>query len=230
VKYSSVAKGESLPDTVRTLECYSDVIVLRHPETGSAATAARYSRKPIINAGDGTGEHPTQALLDLFTIREELGRLEGLTVTMLGDLKYGRTVHSLSRLLALYGAKLNYVSPDILRMPPYIVEELGKFGVAQKEFNTLDPVLAETNVLYVTRVQKERFEDLNVYESVKGAFVITPETLKGAKQDMVLMHPLPRVGEISMDVDSDPRAAYFRQMEYGLYVRMALLAMVLGKA
>ena len=230
VKYSSVAKGESLPDTIRTLECYSDVIVLRHPETGSAATAARYTRKPIINAGDGTGEHPTQALLDLLTIREELGRLEGLTVTMLGDLKYGRTVHSLSRLLALYGAKLNYVSPEILRMPPYIVEELGKFGVAQQEYASLEPVLAETDVLYVTRVQKERFEDLNEYESVKGAFVITPETMKGAKQDMVLMHPLPRVGEISMEVDDDPRAAYFRQMEYGLYVRMALLAMVLGKA
>jgi len=230
VKYSSVAKGESLPDTIRTLECYSDVIVLRHPETGSAATAARYARKPIINAGDGTGEHPTQALLDLFTIREELGRLEGLTVTMLGDLKFGRTVHSLSRLLALYGAKLNYVSPDILRMPQAIVEELGKFGVEQHEYAQLDPVLAETDVLYVTRVQKERFDDLHVYESVKGAYVISAETMKGAKQQTVLMHPLPRVGEISMDVDTDPRAAYFRQMEYGLYVRMALLAMVLGKA
>lgn len=230
VKYSSVAKGESLPDTIRTLEAYSDVIVMRHPETGSAATAARVARKPIINAGDGTGEHPTQALLDLFTIREELGQLEGLTVTMLGDLKYGRTVHSLARLLTLYGAKLNYVSPDILRMPPAIVEELGKFNVRQAEYNTLEPVLAETDVLYVTRVQKERFEDLNVYESVKGAFVITPETLKAAKAQMVLMHPLPRVGEISYDVDNDPRAAYFRQVEYGLYVRMALLAMVLGKA
>ncbi len=230
VKYSSVAKGESLPDTIRTLECYSDVIVLRHPETGAAATAARYAHKPVINAGDGTGEHPTQALLDLFTIREELGRLEGLTVTMLGDLKYGRTVHSLSRLLALYGAKLNFVSPDILRMPASIVEELGKFNVQQAEYNSLDPVLAETDVLYVTRVQKERFEDLSVYESVRGAFVITPETMKGAKAQMALMHPLPRVGEISPEVDSDPRAAYFRQMEYGLYVRMALLAMVLGKA
>ncbi len=230
VKYSSVAKGESLPDTVRTLECYSDVIVLRHPETGAAATAARYAHKPIINAGDGTGEHPTQALLDLFTIREELGRLEGLTVTMLGDLKYGRTVHSLSRLLALYGARLNYVSPALLKMPQYIVDELGKFGVEQREFETLEAVLPDTDVLYVTRVQKERFEDLSVYEAVKGAYVITPETMKTARQDMALMHPLPRVGEISMDLDNDPRAAYFRQMEYGLYVRMALLAMVLGKA
>jgi aspartate carbamoyltransferase len=230
VKYSSVAKGESLPDTVRTLECYSDVIVLRHPETGAAATAARYCRKPIINAGDGTGEHPTQALLDLFTIRQELDQLEGLTVTMLGDLKYGRTVHSLSRLLALYGAKLNYVSPEILRMPATIVDELGKFNVVQKEYHALDEALPETDVLYVTRVQKERFEDPAVYESVKGTYVITPETLTKAKPKMIVMHPLPRVGEISMDVDNDPRAAYFRQMEYGLYVRMALLAMVLGKA
>jgi aspartate carbamoyltransferase catalytic subunit len=230
VKYSSVAKGESLPDTIRTLECYSDVIVLRHPETGAAATAARYAHKPVINAGDGTGEHPTQALLDLFTIREELGRLEGLTVTMLGDLKYGRTVHSLSRLLALYHATLNYVSPEVLRMPQYIVAELGKFGMEQNEYTGLEPVLAKTDVLYVTRVQKERFEDLSVYESVKGAYIITPETMKDAKRDMVLMHPLPRVGEISMELDDDPRAAYFRQMEYGLYVRMALLAMVLGKA
>ncbi|HET7375433.1 MAG TPA: aspartate carbamoyltransferase, partial [Anaerolineae bacterium] len=230
VKYSSVSKGESLPDTIRTLECYSDVIVLRHPETGSAALAARYAHKPIINAGDGSGEHPTQALLDLFTIREGLGRTEGLTVTMLGDLKYGRTVHSLSRLLSLYGTKLNYVSPEILRMPQYIRDELGKFNVEQNEYRELEPVLAETDVLYVTRVQKERFEDLAVYEEVKGAYVISPETLKHAKQQMIVMHPLPRVGEITLEVDDDPRAAYFRQMEYGLYVRMALLAMVLGKA
>src|SRR5512143_349087 len=230
VRYSSVAKGESLPDTIRTLEAYSDVIVLRHPETGSAALAAKYAHKPIINAGDGIGEHPTQALLDLFTIREELGQVDGLVVTMLGDLKYGRTVHSLSRLLSLYGTKLNYVSPEILRMPQYIRDELGKFNVEQNEYRELEPVLAETDVLYVTRVQKERFEDLAVYEEVKGAYVISPETLKKAKQQMIVMHPLPRVGEITLEVDDDPRAAYFRQMEYGLYVRMALLAMVLGKA
>jgi aspartate carbamoyltransferase len=230
VRYSSVAKGESLPDTVRTLECYADVIVLRHPDTGAAATAARYLRKPLINAGDGTGEHPTQALLDLFTIREELGRIDGLTVTMLGDLKYGRTVHSLSRLLALYGAKLNYVSPEILRMPPELVAELRGRGVLQTEDANIDVVLPLTDVLYVTRVQKERFTDLKQYEEVKDAYVITPRTLQKAKQKMIVMHPLPRVGEIDMEVDGDPRAAYFRQMEYGLYVRMALLAMVLGKA
>jgi len=230
VRYSSVAKGESLPDTVRTLECYSDVIVLRHPETGSAEIAARYCRKPIINAGDGVGEHPTQALLDLFSILEELGRIDGLTITMLGDLKYGRTVHSLARLLALYDVRLNYVSPETLRMPPYLIEELRAREIPQTEGTTLDQVLPETDVLYVTRVQKERFEDLGVYESVKGSYIITPETLARAKEKMIIMHPLPRVTEIAMEVDDDPRAAYFRQMEYGLYVRMALLAMVLGKA
>ena len=230
VRYSSVSKGESLPDTVRTLECYSDVIVLRHPETGAAATAAKYCRKPIINAGDGAGEHPTQALLDLFTIHEELGRIDGLTISMVGDLKYGRTVHSLARLLALYNIRLNYVSPEILRMPPAIIEELRARGVPQAEQTDLETVLAESDVLYVTRVQKERFEDESVYDSVKGAYVISPVTLTHAKQKMIVMHPLPRVGEITMEVDADPRAAYFRQMEYGLYVRMALLAMVLGKA
>ncbi len=231
VKYSSVSKGESLPDTVRTLECYADVIVLRHPETGAAALAAKYARKPVINAGDGVGEHPTQALLDAFTIREELGRLDNLTVTMLGDLKYGRTVHSLARLLSNFsGIKLNYVSPEILRMPREVMAEVGEKGIPQAEFNVLEKVLPETDVLYVTRVQKERFEDQDLYESVKGAFVVDPEIMKAAKQEMIVMHPLPRVGEISVDFDDDPRAAYFRQMEYGLYVRMALLAMVLGKA
>ena len=230
VRYSSVSKGESLPDTVRTLECYADVIVLRHPEVGASALAAKYARKPIINAGDGVGEHPTQALLDLFTIVEELGQVDGLTVTMLGDLKYGRTVHSLSRLLSLFDVKLNYVSPDILRMPGEIIQELDEKSIEQKEYTRLEPALPETDVLYVTRVQRERFDDLSEYESVKGGYIITPETMSQAKDRMIVMHPLPRVGEISMEVDDDPRAAYFRQMEYGLYVRMALLAMVLGKS
>src|SRR5512133_313142 len=232
VKYSSVSKGESLPDTIRTLECYADLIVLRHPETGSAAIAAKAARKPVINAGDGIGEHPTQALLDTFTIFEELGagEVDGMTVTMLGDLKYGRTVHSLARLLSLFNVKINYVSPEILRMPKEVMEEVSAKGIAQAEFNSLEKVLPETDVLYVTRVQKERFEDPADYEKVKGAYVIDPEIMKAAKQNMIVMHPLPRVGEISVDFDEDPRAAYFRQMEYGLYVRMALLAMVLGKA
>jgi aspartate carbamoyltransferase len=230
VRYSSVSKGESLPDTVRTLECYADVIVLRHPEIGASELAARFARKPVINAGDGPGEHPTQALLDLFTIVEELGDVDGLTVTMLGDLKFGRTVHSLSRLLTLYDVKLNYVSPDILRMPEEIISELDEKGILQEEYSALEPVISETDVLYVTRVQKERFNDLNDYEEVRDMFVITPKTLESAKERMIIMHPLPRINEISMELDDDPRAAYFRQMEYGLYVRMALLAMVLGKS
>jgi len=230
VTFSSVSKGESLPDTVRTLECYADVVVLRHPEVGSAALAAKYARKPVLNAGDGVGEHPTQALLDALTIKEELGHLDGLTVTMLGDLKNGRTIHSLSRLLSLYKVKLNYVAPDILRMPPELIAELDAKGVEQYEAASLEEVLPETDVLYVTRVQKERFADLADYDKVAGAYVIDPEVMKIAKDRMIVMHPLPRVTEISMDFDDDPRAAYFRQMEYGLYVRMALLAMVLGKA
>ncbi len=227
VRYSSVSKGESLPDTIRTLECYADVIVLRHPEVGSAALAAEYARKPIINAGDGVGEHPTQALLDLFTIQEELRTIDGLTVTLLGDLKHGRTVHSLARLLSLYNVKINYVSPDILRMPDDIMAEV---KVPQHEYRELDEVLPETDVLYVTRIQKERFASPEDYDAVKGSYSITPNTLANAKSDMIVMHPLPRVGEIAMELDDDPRAAYFRQMEYGLYTRMALLAMVLGKA
>ena len=231
VKYSSVAKGESLPDTVRTLGCYVDVIVIRHPEVGSATLAAQYAGKPVINAGDGVGEHPTQALLDTFTIREELGRLDNLTVTMLGDLKYGRTVHSLARILTKFAnVRINYVSPEILRMPRYVMDEVASKGIPQAEHTTLDRVLPETDVLYVTRVQKERFEDPADYDKVKDAFVISPEVMKPAKAEMIVMHPLPRVSEIAMTFDDDPRAAYFRQMEYGLYVRMALLAMVLGKA
>jgi aspartate carbamoyltransferase len=231
VTYSSVAKGESLPDTVRTLGCYADVIVIRHPELGSAALAAQHAKKPVINAGDGVGEHPTQALLDTFTIREELGSLDDLTVTMLGDLKYGRTVHSLARLMTRFeGTRLNYVSPEILRMPKDVMDEVASKNVPQAEYMSLEKVLPETDVLYVTRVQKERFEDQAVYEKVKDAFVVNPEVMKPSKARMIVMHPLPRVNEISLDFDDDPRAAYFRQMEYGLYVRMALLAMVLGKA
>ncbi|MEE9299019.1 MAG: aspartate carbamoyltransferase [Acidimicrobiia bacterium] len=230
VTYSSVSKGESLPDTVRSLEAYADVIVLRHPEEGATALAAQYTRKPIINAGDGVGEHPTQALLDLFTIIEELGEVNGLTVTLVGDLKNGRTVHSLARLLARYDVVLNYVSPSILQMPESIVTEIEGTGTPQVVHADLDDVIAGSDVVYVTRVQKERFENPADYEAVAGGYVITPETMKLAKDRMALMHPLPRVNEISIDVDDDPRASYFRQMEYGMYVRMALLALVLGKA
>ena len=232
VKFSSVSKGESLADTVRSLECYSDVIVLRHPEMGSAKIAAEAASKPILNAGDGIGEHPTQALLDLFTIFSELGEgeIDGMTVTMLGDLKYGRTVHSLARLLTLYDIKLNYVSPDILKMPAKVIEDVAEKGIPQAEYATLEEILPKTDVLYVTRIQKERFENPADYEKVADEFIIDAEMMQLAKEQMIIMHPLPRVNEITTEIDADPRAAYFRQMEYGLYVRMALLAMVLGKA
>ena len=230
VTYSSVSKGESLPDTIKTLESYSDAIVIRHPEKGSAAEAAAAAAKPVINAGDGPGEHPTQALLDAFTILEEMGKLDGLTVTMLGDLKYGRTVHSLAKLLTLFDVKINYVSPDILRMPVELVQEVRAAGIEQVETTDLDSVLPATDILYVTRIQKERFENADEYDQVKDSYVISAETMKSAKEQMAVLHPLPRVGEIARDVDDDPRAAYFRQMEYGMYVRMALLALVLGRA
>lgn len=230
VTYSSVTKGESLPDTIRTLECYCDVIVLRHPEAGSAATAARYARKPIINAGDGVGEHPTQALLDFLTVRRELGQLDGLKVAMVGDLKYGRTVHSLTRLMSMYDTTFYFVSPDNLKLPAELLDEVKAHGLPHRETPDVNDVIREADVLYVTRVQRERFSDQAEYEAVKDFYVIDPELMAKAKERMVLMHPLPRVGEISYQVDDDPRAAYFRQMENGLHTRMALLAAVLGKA
>ncbi len=230
VRYSSVIKGESLPDTIRTLECYADVIVLRHPEVGAAALAAQYASKPIINAGDGVGEHPTQALLDLFTIQEELGQVDGLSVAMVGDLKYGRTVHSLTRLLCLYDVRFDFVSPAALRMPEEILQEVREHGLPYTETEDINEIISEADVLYVTRVQKERFEDPEEYERLKDFYIITPQLMAKAKERMILMHPFPRVYEISYEVDSDPRAAYFRQIQNGLYIRMALLAAVLGKA
>ncbi len=230
VQYSSVSKGESLPDTVRTLECYADVIVLRHPEVGASEVAARYASKPVISAGDGVGEHPTQGLLDIYTIHTELSTIDGLHVALVGDLKNGRTVHSLARLLRMYDTRLTFVSPGNLRLPSEVKEELLAAGRAVTETDTLEQVIETVDVLYVTRVQKERFSDLSEYEAVKDYYEITPELMRRAKERMVLMHPLPRVGEIHYDVDNDPRAAYFRQMENGMYIRMALLAAVLGKA
>ncbi|KAF9306830.1 hypothetical protein BGZ74_003078, partial [Mortierella antarctica] len=227
---SSVVKGETLADTVRTLGCYGDLIVLRHPNPGSAATAAKFSKVPVINAGDGTGEHPTQAFLDVYTIREELGTVNGLTITLVGDLKNGRTVHSLVKLLAYYHVTLNFVSPPSLRMPESVKAELSQAGVVVNEYTDLNDVIADSDVVYVTRVQKERFSDLEEYERVKSAYVINNKMMSKAKTQMVVMHPLPRVSEIEPEVDFDQRAAYFRQMRYGLYVRMALLALVLGKS
>ena len=230
VRFSSVTKGESLPDTIRTLESYADVIVLRHPDVGASQVAAEYARKPIINAGDGVGEHPTQALLDLYTIRSELGQVDGLHVAMVGDLRYGRTVHSLARLLCQFDVNMTFVSPELLRMPVDLINEVKDHGRPVRETHDVHDVIADVDVLYVTRVQRERFADQAQYESVKDYYVITPELMDEAKERMIILHPLPRVNEISYALDDDPRAAYFRQMENGMYIRMALLAAVLGKA
>ncbi|MBP6468791.1 MAG: aspartate carbamoyltransferase [Chloroflexi bacterium] len=230
VQFSSVSKGETLADTVRTLEQYADAIVLRHPEIGSAKLAADYASVPVLNAGDGPGEHPTQALLDLFTIREELGRVDGLKVAMVGDLRYGRTVQSLTKLLLHFDVSLRFVSPEILRLPLNTMNHVIDAGVDVRETHDVADVIKNADVLYVTRVQKERFSDLAQYEEVKNYYEITTELLEKAKDKMVVMHPLPRVGEIHYNVDKDPRAAYFRQVQNGMYIRMALLAAVLGRA
>jgi carbamoyl-phosphate synthase/aspartate carbamoyltransferase/dihydroorotase/carbamoyl-phosphate synthase/aspartate carbamoyltransferase len=191
VQFSSVSKGETLADTMRVLEQYADVIVLRHPEIGSAQLAADFARVPIINAGDGPGEHPTQALLDLFTIREELGQIDGLKIAMVGDLRYGRTVHSLTKLLLQYNVSLRYVSPEILRLPLSIMNKVIDSGLNVRETHDVADVIENADVLYVTRVQKERFTDLAQYEGVKDYYKITPELMEKAKEKMVVNHPLP---------------------------------------
>ncbi|TFK38441.1 carbamoyl-phosphate synthase [Crucibulum laeve] len=226
---SSVVKGETLPDTIRTLACYGDAIVIRHPDIGSAQLAAKFSPVPIINAGDGIGEHPTQALLDVYTIRSELGTVNGRTITLLGDLKNGRTVHSLVTLLSLYSVRLNFVSPRALAMPPSVVAAARKAGISVTICESLDEVLADTDVLYVTRVQKERFTNETEWLQVKDAYRVDHALLSRAKEEMIVMHPLPRVNEIDPEVDFDSRrAVYFRQMRYGLFIRMALLASVMA--
>jgi carbamoyl-phosphate synthase/aspartate carbamoyltransferase len=228
-QHSSTQKGESLQDTIRTLGCYGDAIVLRHPDPESAAIAAKYSPVPVINGGNGSIEHPTQAFLDLFTIREELGTVQGLTVTFVGDLRYGRTVHSLIKLLAYYNVKVQLIAPKAIALPSGIRQSLIASGQLVAEAETLEPSLVErTDVLYCTRVQKERFETPDEYDQVKDSIVVNSRVLKQAKPNMIVMHPLPRNNEIDPEVDTDPRAAYFRQMEYGLYCRMALLALVMA--
>jgi aspartate carbamoyltransferase len=221
VNYSSVTKGETLEDTIRTLECYADAIVLRHYDDDATERAVAVASVPIINAGNGAAEHPTQALLDLYTIQKERGTVDGLTVTMMGDLKFGRTVHSLTKLLRLYDVRLRLVGPEALRMPRAYLAD------GDTEHTDLDAVIADTDVLYVTRVQKERLPGAI---DIDFSYAVTPEHMARARDDMVLMHPLPRVGEIPPSLDSDPRAAYFRQMRYGLFVRMALLVGMLGGA
>ena len=229
VESSSVAKGESLVDTARTVSQYADVIVIRHPRTGSAKEAADAVDVPVINAGDGAGQHPTQALLDIYTIHKELKTLKNLTVSLAGDLKYGRTVHALVELLSLYGARLHFVSPNTLRMPEGITSNLKQKGIEVEETEDLLKAASESDLIYMTRIQKERFENLSDYERVKGSYVINGEFLKRLGKKIVILHPLPRVDEIHPEVDVYPGAAYFRQARNGVFVRMALLAMILGK-
>lgn len=228
-KSSSVAKGESLADTIRTVDGYADVIVMRHPMNGSAQIAADNAKHPFINAGDGSGQHPTQALLDIYTIRKEKGALEGQTVTFVGDLKYGRTVHSLSYFMTLYGNKMFFVSPKSLRMPSEITADLKARGADIEETENLEKALAVSDIVYVTRVQRERFENLQEYENVKGSYIINNSIINQAKKGITILHPLPRVDEISTDVDDYEGAAYFRQAHNGVYIRMALLALVSGR-
>ena len=244
IQFSSVYKGEDLPDTVRAAGCYADVIALRHPQVGASYLAAQYldllaekigRRSVVISAGDGVGEHPTQALLDLFTILESKGRVDGLAITMVGDLKHGRTVHSLAKLLATYGAreaKVNFVSPQSLTMPTAIVQRLKEANISVTETGNLDEVLGASDVIYWTRVQEERFTDQSGYDQVKAGFIMTPGVMDRARKDTILMHPLPRKHEMGGPsdhdlLDADPRSVYFQQMENGMLVRMALLAKLL---
>ncbi|KAF5096935.1 hypothetical protein D0Z00_002595, partial [Geotrichum galactomycetum] len=226
---SSVKKGETLQDTVRTLACYADAIVLRHPSEDSAAIAAKYSPVPVINGGNGALEHPTQAFLDLFTIREEFGTVKGLTITFVGDLKHGRPVHSLCKLLQYYDVKVQLVSPAELSLPADIKAQLKEKGILSVESEELtDDIIAASDVIYSTRIQKERFSNLADFDRLKDTYIIDARVLRIAKRHMCIMHPLPRNNEISEEVDFDQRAAYFRQMRYGMFVRMALLALVVG--
>jgi len=224
---ASIKKGENLADTVRVVENYADIIALRHPLEGAARLAAEFAQVPIINAGSGAEEHPTQALLDLYTILKEKNRIDGLNVALMGDLRYGRTVHSLAYALSLYDVKLYLVSPELLRMRREVLDAIKeKISVAEK--TGIEEVLPETDVLYVTRIQEERFPDPAEYVKVRGTYKIGLDTLKDAKEDLIIMHPLPRVDEIDDEVDETPHARYFQQVWNGIVMRMALLALILG--
>lgn len=227
---SSAAKGESVADTVRTVECYADIIAMRHPKEGSALVASRSADIPIINAGDGGHQHPTQTLTDLLTIRSLKGRLCNLTVGMCGDLKFGRTVHSLIRALSRYtGIKFVLISPVELKVPRYVKEDVLKNNenVSYVQYERLEDVIGELDILYMTRVQRERFFNEEDYVRLRDSYILDAAKMKMAKDDMIVMHPLPRVNEISVEVDSDPRAAYFKQALFGKYVRMALIMTML---
>ena len=229
---SSATKGESIADTIRVISCYADVCAMRHPKEGAPLRAARYSGIPVINAGDGGHQHPTQTLTDLMTIRRRKGRLSNLTIGLCGDLKFGRTVHSLIKSLARYeGIRFVLISPEELRVPDYVVNEvLRPQNIPYEEVTSLEESMPKLDILYMTRVQRERFFNEEDYIRLKDTYILTPAKMALAKPDMAVLHPLPRVNEITLEVDDDPRAAYFEQAQNGVYVRMALIMTLLGLA
>ena len=226
-KIAAIKKGENLADTIRVVENYADVLVLRHPLEGAARLAAEFAKVPVINAGSGAEEHPTQALLDVYTILKEKGTIDGLNITLMGDLRYGRTVHSLAYALSLYKVKLFLVSPELLRMRREVTDSI-KQKINVFECSTIEEVLPQTDVLYVTRIQEERFPDPAEYAKVSGTYKIDIPTLRESKENMIIMHPLPRVDEIDPEVDNTPHARYFQQVWNGIVTRTAILALILG--
>ena len=226
---SSASKGESVSDTIRVISCFADICAMRHPKEGAPMVAASHSSIPVINAGDGGHQHPTQTLTDLMTIRSLKGRLSDFTIGLCGDLKFGRTVHSLINALVRYpGIRFLFISPEELRIPDYITDMLKEKNIPYEEKIRLEDVMGELDLLYMTRVQKERFFNEEDYVRLKDFYILDEAKMKLAKPDMIVLHPLPRVNEISVEVDDDPRAAYFRQVQYGVYVRMALILTLLG--
>jgi len=226
---SSASKGESVADTIRVISCFADICAMRHPKEGAPMVAASHSSIPVINAGDGGHQHPTQTLTDLLTIRSLKGRLGNFTIGLCGDLKFGRTVHSLINALVRYkGINFIFISPTELRIPDYIIEMLQEKGISYREVISLDEVMPELDLLYMTRVQKERFFNEEDYIRLKDFYILDDIKMQNAKPDMLILHPLPRVNEISVEVDKDPRAVYFKQVQYGVYVRMALILTLLG--
>ncbi len=228
---SSAAKGESVSDTIRVISCYADICAMRHPKEGAPMVAASHSLIPVINAGDGGHQHPTQTLTDLMTIRSLHGNLNGFTIGLCGDLKFGRTVHSLIRALLRYNnVHFIFISPEELRIPDYIIDELNEKNATYEEVIKLDDVIGKLDILYMTRVQRERFFNEEDYVRLKDFYILTKDKMSKAKKNCIVLHPLPRVNEISVEVDEDPRAAYFKQAQYGVYVRMALIMTLLGLA
>ncbi len=225
---TSVQKGESLKDTIMMVASYADLIVMRNPVDGSARYASEVSKVPIINAGDGSNQHPTQCLLDLYSIRKTQGTLENLEITMVGDLKYGRTVHSLVQAMCNFNAKFNFVSPVELKMPSTVIQYIKNAGLEYHEYTSLEEVIPHSDIIYMTRVQRERFPDPLEYEKVKNAYILRNEMLENSKPNCRILHPLPRVNEIHTDVDANPKAYYFQQAQNGLFVRQALIAAILG--